>query len=1445
MSKITLAFLILVLLASASFAIQHDYTPFLCWGVGARPMGMGKAFSFLADDANAIYYNPAGLGFQSGIQIEGQLGQEFYRVANNFYGLTKSNFGIGYQTYGKYVIPYWKIDNTYDEFETNGCSLLMLAYAHQINHKLSVGGSLKSFIIDAKKGYVGGKNLDIGLLFRPSAYWQFGLAAQNLFSIIDDFRAYKSDPNVGPLTSADVLLYPNIKVGLVNQNQYFVFSAELLNLGYNEQLHWGIEKPLSFLFESQIAFRLGMYGTLPTYVNSFQKTNKSIGFSFCKNWFDFDYAVEFYPDGGTSARSSFIIGMDDAFLSRFSQVGVPPFWGYPSGPKEEEIPVHPGTPLPNLPTPSSPGPPSPSVSSGGNQQQPPRQESGGLIVLPQYNPLPLSGRDGATSGQVTLVKLPEKAQFSPVLGPRDLVVSEGRPVGKQSDLRRLMPKKEKTNTYQPLLSKRYSNILISRTTSPMPFGKMLSLMSIAPYNPNVIRNLVVGRYMMEFEASNSTPWYGEFEILPNHFTTVTPTVEPSYGNLTGTVHRPDGSPCRSLGVVTASGQGVTRSCNLDANGNFQFAHLSSGTYYLQVGGNQRGDGFEDHYLAKTALATVPTGYQTDQADAITLEAYISTGNIKGRIQPLSALTGYQFGRLNRQNIDIKTLRDGMTYMPEAVINFQTGHYAFSNKGKGPYQLDVRQVGGWNPPGLRDVVVLDLGRTVEVQTINLEADPEYLPDLQITSARLQQRRSDGEWLDFPYTSNVPMENNYRIVATIRNGGWAAAPNFTAKVIQRKTTATTTSYTVLAETQLISLEGLGAEATYYVSFESLNWMSGAVNEIIFKLDPYNTLAELGENNNEAVVYKYGSIPTRDLRFYSPPELYEVEPSQPNVNSAAPLYIRHGNEQILLPGDEIRLKTLVSGVYAGDQLVVYLNSKNVPSREVYRTSNLSQDYLANYVSFPIILDQPGEFWFTFVLNPSSSALDTNSSNNLYETEKFYVLSSLSDALIYNTNVPTTLLQNTGSPSSIRIKFCNKSNSESQAGFVNYRLELLTADDLVIPITYEAFPAIGAGQRNNPTYVTKTFNLPGGVFGRGYNRLAMTFLDPNSGEVIKRSYCFQSCRLPAIYTTPQRGVQPVLLGVPVNLDNFTVKPVIRSGNRCHYNIMKNAIGLGAEARDWVGENCRIDGYIMKTIRVDNGNGILYNSQYPATEARKKHYVYPVMVINYAGALDSAALAESSPFLNSLIPIPTGSSANTEENYDFGAEQYEAKIDYDFVDGVLPVADPGPGVSNAGSIFYASRNTFSQAIGKKGFEIALDLIPLPIGDTIGLPIKEAFIARGVEAEIADDVAGDIVGQLIQADAEAILSAGEEERRQITDNTLLNLNVRQPVLGDVLIYPNNKRIEEGNNYTLCISTSVTAGCIGMAWSVADFDGFYTKEDHEFFYNRFKRGVWVKAARLQF
>nr|HPI04205.1 UPF0164 family protein [Candidatus Goldiibacteriota bacterium] len=71
MKKLLLVISILTAFSAVSLA-KGDYgTPgeFLNWGAGARSLGMGKAFTGLADDASAVYYNPAGLAQQNPYQL--------------------------------------------------------------------------------------------------------------------------------------------------------------------------------------------------------------------------------------------------------------------------------------------------------------------------------------------------------------------------------------------------------------------------------------------------------------------------------------------------------------------------------------------------------------------------------------------------------------------------------------------------------------------------------------------------------------------------------------------------------------------------------------------------------------------------------------------------------------------------------------------------------------------------------------------------------------------------------------------------------------------------------------------------------------------------------------------------------------------------------------------------------------------------------------------------------------------------------------------------------------------------------------------------------------------------------------------------------------------------------------------------------------------------------
>ncbi|OIN97791.1 hypothetical protein AUJ66_02215 [Candidatus Desantisbacteria bacterium CG1_02_38_46] len=137
-SKILFLFICFFFIANLSYAAFTDL------GAGGRPLGMGHAFVGLADDVNAIYYNPAGL-----IQVKGM---EFtFMYAPLFLGLTDESSISDY--YGAYAQP---LDGR-SAFGAGwlGRSLIsageMLyqenmfygSYARRIMQKLTVGVSIK------------------------------------------------------------------------------------------------------------------------------------------------------------------------------------------------------------------------------------------------------------------------------------------------------------------------------------------------------------------------------------------------------------------------------------------------------------------------------------------------------------------------------------------------------------------------------------------------------------------------------------------------------------------------------------------------------------------------------------------------------------------------------------------------------------------------------------------------------------------------------------------------------------------------------------------------------------------------------------------------------------------------------------------------------------------------------------------------------------------------------------------------------------------------------------------------------------------------------------------------------------------------------------------------------------------------------------------------------
>jgi len=190
--------------AYAEFKTSVDITEV---GMGARPIALGGAYTGLADDASAIFTNPAGLGLQNKLSFVSMSTQILtcvdYKVAGFSYPTQYGNFGIGYigasSPAGDYT--YIKSGVTVEGgpmYYSN--QMLILSYGNDISDLLSntiysEGGKIKSVCagINIKmlsQGFSGGmkdapsasgSQVDIGTMYMPNDRLTVGAVLQNIY----------------------------------------------------------------------------------------------------------------------------------------------------------------------------------------------------------------------------------------------------------------------------------------------------------------------------------------------------------------------------------------------------------------------------------------------------------------------------------------------------------------------------------------------------------------------------------------------------------------------------------------------------------------------------------------------------------------------------------------------------------------------------------------------------------------------------------------------------------------------------------------------------------------------------------------------------------------------------------------------------------------------------------------------------------------------------------------------------------------------------------------------------------------------------------------------------------------------------------------------------------------------------------------------------------------
>ena len=147
---------------------------FLRIGEGAKVVGMGEAYTALADDVNSIYWNPAGLGLVTDKEVTLSYLKYVVDVNSGYigYSLPIKGGGLGF---GIIYLDYGKIKETTEDKPTGeGLSYyrpsniaVIAAYGHKINNKFNLGMSIKGIYEKIQDCTANGVAIDMGTLYKP------------------------------------------------------------------------------------------------------------------------------------------------------------------------------------------------------------------------------------------------------------------------------------------------------------------------------------------------------------------------------------------------------------------------------------------------------------------------------------------------------------------------------------------------------------------------------------------------------------------------------------------------------------------------------------------------------------------------------------------------------------------------------------------------------------------------------------------------------------------------------------------------------------------------------------------------------------------------------------------------------------------------------------------------------------------------------------------------------------------------------------------------------------------------------------------------------------------------------------------------------------------------------------------------------------------------------
>jgi tetratricopeptide (TPR) repeat protein len=257
---------------------------FLKLGAGARPLAMGDAYTGLADDTSALFYNPAGLANLNFPEVLTMYNKYFVdsiqQAAGFVYPTRFGVVGVGYSGFNSGDIQGYDQNGAVTSTFNTGSSCLTLSLGRQINPTLAFGLSLKQVSEKLASTSASAYAADAGLFYRINPNVTAGLAMTNLGSGLK----FVSDNTPLPTAYRGGLAYS----GRVNDDAVNL-TGDLVSYADGNKMNLGAE----YVLRNLLALRAGLSG------NSLRA-----GIGVTSNLFSLDYAYLGHQELGAAHQIS-------------------------------------------------------------------------------------------------------------------------------------------------------------------------------------------------------------------------------------------------------------------------------------------------------------------------------------------------------------------------------------------------------------------------------------------------------------------------------------------------------------------------------------------------------------------------------------------------------------------------------------------------------------------------------------------------------------------------------------------------------------------------------------------------------------------------------------------------------------------------------------------------------------------------------------------------------------------------------------------------------------------------------------------------------------------------------------------------------------------------------------------------------------------------------------